>query len=225
MCDTHKWYKSPRDTAGQTDFFQGYSCVLRENILSYLLYIMKEMKNMNEYVISCESPVDLTEARLFDRDIHYIPFHAFLDGKEVKDDLGTTFDYRAFYKAISEGVMTKTSQINSDEYRTYFEGFLKEGKDVIHAIEAHHGDVEPQTLIACIVQAADTISAAVAVRRSDRHDKFRAYRPHPSGGGIPRQKDISRRFSLRLRGLRTFNNSCRRQTRRRHERRGARGLA
>ena len=87
---------------------------------------------MNEYVLSCESPVDLTEARLFERDIHYIPFHAFLDGKEVRDDLGTTFDYREFYKAISEGVMTRTSQINSDEYRTYFEEFLKEGKDVIH---------------------------------------------------------------------------------------------
>ena len=31
---------------------------------------------------------------------------------------------------------------------------------MINAVEAHHGDVEPETLIACIVQAADTISAA-----------------------------------------------------------------
>ena len=36
----------------------------------------------------------------------------------------------------------------------------KESATVINAVEAHHGDVEPQTLIACIVQAADTISAA-----------------------------------------------------------------
>lgn len=37
---------------------------------------------------------------------------------------------------------------------------FKESSVVINAVEAHHGDVEPQTLIACLIQAADTISAA-----------------------------------------------------------------
>jgi ribonuclease Y len=46
-------------------------------------------------------------------------------------------------------------QIGVDLCRKY-----KESQTVINAVEAHHGDVEFQSLIACIVQAADTISAA-----------------------------------------------------------------
>ena len=46
-------------------------------------------------------------------------------------------------------------QIGVDLCRKY-----KESPIIINAVEAHHGDVEPESLIACIVQAADTISAA-----------------------------------------------------------------
>ncbi len=46
-------------------------------------------------------------------------------------------------------------QIGVDLCRKYKESAL-----IVNAVEAHHGDVEPQSLIACIVQAADTISAA-----------------------------------------------------------------
>ena len=58
-------------------------------------------------------------------------------------------------KAVDHEMEGSHIQLGSELCRKY-----KESATVINAVESHHGDVEPQTLIACIVQAADTISAA-----------------------------------------------------------------
>ena len=58
-------------------------------------------------------------------------------------------------KSIDHDVEGSHIQIGADLCRKY-----KESPLIINAVEAHHGDVEPESLIACVVQAADTISAA-----------------------------------------------------------------
>ncbi|MCC8106908.1 MAG: ribonuclease Y [Clostridiales bacterium] len=58
-------------------------------------------------------------------------------------------------KSIDHEMEGSHVQIGADLCRKY-----KESQVVINAVESHHGDVEPESLIACIVQAADTISAA-----------------------------------------------------------------
>ena len=63
-------------------------------------------------------------------------------------DIGKSIDHDA-------GMEGSHVSIGVDLCRKY-----KESATIINAVEAHHGDVEPQSLIACIVQAADAISAA-----------------------------------------------------------------
>ena len=103
----------------------------------YKIYSSKQhernlkMTNTN-FVLSCCSTVDLTEPKLKERNIEYIPMHYFIDGVEYCDDLGKTISAADFYARMVAGADTKTSQVNAAEFIEYFEGFLSQGKDVLH---------------------------------------------------------------------------------------------
>jgi ribonuclease Y len=70
-------------------------------------------------------------------------------------------------KAVDHEIEGPHVTIGGDIARKY-----KESNDVVHAIEAHHNDVEPQTVEAIIVQAADAISAA---RPGARRETLESY--------------------------------------------------
>lgn len=87
---------------------------------------------MNDYILSCCSTADLTKEHFESKNIHYICFHYYLDGKEMPDDLGQSMPFDKFYEAMRNGADTRTSQINADEFVAYFTPFLKDGKDIVH---------------------------------------------------------------------------------------------
>ena len=70
-------------------------------------------------------------------------------------------------KALSYEIEGSHVQIGVDVCKKY-----KESPEVIHAIEAHHGDVEIKTVVAALVQAADAIYAARPAARSENYENY-----------------------------------------------------
>ena len=84
-------------------------------------------------------------------------------------------------KSVDHDMEGSHIQIGVDLCRKYTESPI-----IINAVEAHHGDVEPESLIACIVQAADTISAA---RPGARRETLETY-----SNRLKQLEDISNGF-------------------------------
>lgn len=70
-------------------------------------------------------------------------------------------------KSMTHEIEGSHVQIGVDLARKY-----KENPEIIHAIEAHHNDIEPKTIVACLVQAADAISAARPGARRENLENY-----------------------------------------------------
>lgn len=87
---------------------------------------------MSEYILSCCSTADMPLEYFQKRKIPFICFHFTMDGKEYTDDLGQSMPFDEFFSRIAAGALPTTSQINIEEFITYFESFLAQGKDILH---------------------------------------------------------------------------------------------
>ena len=87
---------------------------------------------MPGYVLSCCSTADVTRDWLESREIAYIYFNYYLDGKVCKDDFGVTNPPAQLYSKMLAGADAKTSQISAGDYMAHFEKYLAQGLDVVH---------------------------------------------------------------------------------------------
>lgn len=87
---------------------------------------------MSDYVLTCCSTADMPYEYFEKRNIPFVCFHYTMNGEEYPDDLGQTLSFEEFYARIAAGAMPTTSQVNVGQFISFFESYLKEGKDILH---------------------------------------------------------------------------------------------
>ena len=85
---------------------------------------------MRDYVITVNSTVDLPKEWLAERNVPVVPLRYTIDGQTYEDMDGLSS--KEFFQKLREGKMAVTSQVNPEEAKEALEGFVKEGKDVLH---------------------------------------------------------------------------------------------
>ena len=85
-----------------------------------------------QFILSCESTVDLPYAYVAGRDIPILFYTYMIDGETFVDDMGRDPDsIPAFYRKLDAGALPTTAQLNEVQYEEFLEPLLQRG-DVLH---------------------------------------------------------------------------------------------
>jgi DegV family protein with EDD domain len=87
-----------------------------------------------QFILSCESTVDLPYAYAAARDIPILFYSYMIDGTTCVDDMGRDPDsIPAFYRRLAAGALPTTAQLNEAQYEAFLEPLLRQG-DVLHIV-------------------------------------------------------------------------------------------
>jgi len=88
----------------------------------------------SNFVISCDSCVDLFKRYLEEKNVHSITMKRVLNGNEISEHYNSTEEFDAFYETMKKGALPTTVAINQHEMKEHFEEILKREKegDIIH---------------------------------------------------------------------------------------------
>ncbi|GAA0076477.1 DegV family protein [Clostridium sp. CTA-5] len=85
---------------------------------------------MNKFIITTDTTADLPKSYLQENNIGLLAMSFQMEGKEYSGD--EDLDIKDFYDKMRSGLMPTTAQVNPEQARRKFEGYLKEGYDVLH---------------------------------------------------------------------------------------------
>lgn len=90
---------------------------------------------MSAFILTTESPADLSKEYFEETGIPYIPYHfSIKEGELITDIIGEGMTTKELSDLMDQGVVPKTSQPNSIEYEEFFDPFLKQGYDIFHVV-------------------------------------------------------------------------------------------
>ncbi|MBQ1488988.1 MAG: DegV family protein [Lachnospiraceae bacterium] len=90
---------------------------------------------MSAFILTTESPADLSKEYYEETGIPYIPYHFQVkDGELLTDWVGAGMTIAQLSDMMNQGVVPKTSQPNTAEYEEFFEPYLQAGWDIFHVV-------------------------------------------------------------------------------------------